>query len=467
MEENTLKLENMVPGDKATFNIVIENKSTVLSKYRTVIKCLNDDGLFAGLNVTIGGDEYDDKNKTVESDWEMLAVGSEDITVEVVIELPADAGNDYKKTSCTLAYTVEATQGNTQVRDYGMKWSGNAASLTRTASVAANVKTLEDVTDTVAKTVKIETPELLAAFAQSVNSGNDYYGYTVTLEADMDLCDIDWTPIGTEEHPFRCRVFDGQGYTISNLQCNGGVAGHTDLEATNQGLIGVTHAQYAVVEIKNLTICNVNIYAKNSAGAVIGSLDSIQSGFVQEYTGVHDIKLIGKVTIEGGSAGGIAGSPTSRWATGVGFSDIIIDVEEGSYVSNIMARELSGEGVSGTIGSVAAILAYSNGGVHDIKSNLDVIGSVSGDVGGIVGVGNYNYWDITYTGNVTVKNVAAKENGIYKGIGLIIGELAPLYGKKDPAKSISATGTLTIELTDGTTIHSNGQESNNFGGWAW
>ena len=49
-----LKLDNMTPGDKATFKITVKNKSTVAIKYRTVIEA-QDEGLFAGLAINIGG----------------------------------------------------------------------------------------------------------------------------------------------------------------------------------------------------------------------------------------------------------------------------------------------------------------------------------------------------------------------------------------------------------------------------
>ena len=71
----------------------------------------------------------------------------------------------------------------------------------------------------------------LEAFRDSVNAGTDdagdYAGYTVKLLDNIDLNDIEWTPIGTEEHPFS-GVFDGQNYTIKNYKIRG--------EGTNVGL---------------------------------------------------------------------------------------------------------------------------------------------------------------------------------------------------------------------------------------
>ncbi len=111
--EEGLTLEQFVPGDGIKFNIVVKNESTVTVKYRTIISCVNDNGLFAGLKVDIAnlasynGSEYVGK-------WQSIPVGSEDVVVPVTIELPEDAGNDYQEKTCTIVYKVEAIQGNAE-----------------------------------------------------------------------------------------------------------------------------------------------------------------------------------------------------------------------------------------------------------------------------------------------------------------------------------------------------------------
>lgn len=110
-ENGELTVSNMVPGDGITFNIVIKNNSSIEVKYRTIISCLSDNGLLSGLNVEIGNvAKYD--GTSIISDYETLAVNSDDITVPVKIELPEDAGNVYQGKTLTLSYKVEAVQGN-------------------------------------------------------------------------------------------------------------------------------------------------------------------------------------------------------------------------------------------------------------------------------------------------------------------------------------------------------------------
>lgn len=227
----------------------------------------------------------------------------------------------------------------------------------------------------------------------------------------------------------------------------------------------------------NLNICNADIYAMNSAGAVIGCLDTAQSSYwMAGYTGVHDITLTGKVTVEGGNSGGISGSPVSHWALQTGFSNITIDVEDGSYLSNVTAYERSyyyddgGNRVSagGALGGVIAVAAWDRGSTN-IESNLDVIG-IAGNVGGIVGIGNQVWYQINYTGDVTVKGVAPSADGKYN-YGLAVGGFAPVWHHYDMSEekraTVIATGTLTLELTNGTTVNTNGQASDAIGGFFW
>ena len=110
-----LELNNVVPGDGIKFNIVVKNESNVTVKYRTIISCENDNGLFAGLNITIDENNYNSVKAV--SSWEELTVGSNDAIVPVTIELPEGAGNEYQDKTCTVSYKVEAVQGNADTVD--------------------------------------------------------------------------------------------------------------------------------------------------------------------------------------------------------------------------------------------------------------------------------------------------------------------------------------------------------------
>ncbi len=115
-QAQTIALTNILPGDKISFNIKIENGSTVNVKYRTVIKALEDAGLFDGLKITIDDEEFD--GATIRTAYEDYAVGTGSKTVAVSVEMPLEAENYYQGTSCKLSYAVEAIQGNADTGVY-------------------------------------------------------------------------------------------------------------------------------------------------------------------------------------------------------------------------------------------------------------------------------------------------------------------------------------------------------------
>lgn len=115
LNDDGLALVNFMPGDFVTFNIKIHNASTVSVKCRTIISYADDNGLFGGLVVSIGGTTYTGTTKI--SGYDVLAVGSADKTIAVTIALPEGSGNQYQGKSCTISYKVEAVQGNASTED--------------------------------------------------------------------------------------------------------------------------------------------------------------------------------------------------------------------------------------------------------------------------------------------------------------------------------------------------------------
>lgn len=349
-------------------------------------------------------------------------------------------------------YTYESDSNDNQYdkdAGYAAVWSGASAPIERDDSVPATVKTLADVTDTEAKTVKIDSAELLAAFAQSVNSGNEYLNYTVTLEEDIDLGNKEWTPIGTINTPFK-GTFNGQNHTIYNLKITSG---------SNVGLFG--HITLSTVNytpgIQNLTLNNVTVNADNS-GAFVGNAHTTthnagNGGALQ----LINLKLTGKVTVEGEDVGGIIGTEWTDFQ--ISADNITVDVDNGSYIKG-----------TGVVGGVFASTPH--GHISNIKSNINVIAS-GADVaaGGIAGCAGWDMGDtddgeigyIICTGNVVATEVQATANGKYP-IGKIVGKEAnnsywayyycPQYGSF--FKNFTANNTIEITLTNGTVLTSNG-----------
>ena len=62
----------------------------------------------------------------------------------------------------------------------------------------------------------VNTASELAWISEQVTDGNSFVGKTVVLNADIDLNNVNWTPIGVDnKKPFN-GTFDGQEHTVFN-----------------------------------------------------------------------------------------------------------------------------------------------------------------------------------------------------------------------------------------------------------
>lgn len=212
---STLAISGILPGDSLSFKIKVANESTVAVKYRTIILCEADEGLFSGLKINIGNTQY--TGRTTTSNYETLAVNANPQEVEVKVSLPLGAGNQYQGKTCKIVYKVEAVQGNAEVENTPTNVFAvyNASDLNSFAIQLAN-NTLESSID------------------------------TLTLMDDIDMSEIDnfqgilWTR--------GAFTFDGNNKTISNLKSSGNEVGL------------ITRVTGETV-IKNLTISNAEITA--------------------------------------------------------------------------------------------------------------------------------------------------------------------------------------------------------------
>ena len=108
----------------------------------------------------------------------------------------------------------------------------------------------------------ISTSAGLFSFAKEVNSGKTYAGQTVILNADIDLNNATWTPIGgVNSYPSVtfAGTFDGNEHTISNLKARDFTANHAAA-----GFFGSITGK-----VKNLTLKDINISSSHYAGGIV------------------------------------------------------------------------------------------------------------------------------------------------------------------------------------------------------
>ena len=134
----------------------------------------------------------------------------------------------------------------------------------------------------------IKTAEDLKAMK---NNPNGKY----ILMGDIDLSEIDWEPIGTEENPFT-GIFNGNGYTISNMNITVDDGPKTE----NVGFFGCTDgATISNVILKDATISTPTSYNKGSVGTLIGSAKN---------TNIDNVTVVGATVSGHQKVGGLVGS---------------------------------------------------------------------------------------------------------------------------------------------------------------
>lgn len=237
--------------------------------------------------------------------------------------------------------------------------------------------------------------------AEQVNGGDNFSGKTVTLTADIDIENAEWTPIGTTDNPFAGK-FDGGSKTISNLNVN-------SPEEAFKGLFGrlVTPGT-----ISNVNINNAAVTGYDEVGAIVGSA----------YTGsVSNCHVSGDIAIEGHyHVGGITGY---GYAT---ISNCSVIGNAGSYVKGTyMKADFEGDAVGGIIGYAAEKNSAEAKVISECSAVIDVIGTRK--VGGIAGQcgKDANVYGCTFSGNVSTNAdetyIAANAGKIM--VGGLVGEL--------------------------------------------
>lgn len=109
-----LTIDKIVPGDKVSFDINGTNNSNVTILYRYKIENIDGSKLMSGLEFVIDDVKYEKMAKYI-SAWQTLNVNENMEDVEVTIELPELAGNEYQDLETKVLITVEAIQGNATV----------------------------------------------------------------------------------------------------------------------------------------------------------------------------------------------------------------------------------------------------------------------------------------------------------------------------------------------------------------
>lgn len=218
----------------------------------------------------------------------------------------------------------------------------------------------------------ISAPAHLEHLASMTNYGMDFTGVEFLQTADLDLrgsAQSPWTPIGTEDYPFR-GSYNGNCHTISGLYVDG-----EGLEPV--GLFGVA---------EGATIACIDIAASTFSGGTVGAVAGkvLRSGVVDCCTG-EDVTVT--VTAEQGSGGGIIGLVLDSESSSGSFSQV-------GFCSN--KASVTGQAYDGRIGGIlgrvsGVILDRASGGTRVVACRSNGTVSCSSEeityleAGGIAG----------------------------------------------------------------------------------
>ena len=327
-----------------------------------------------------------------------------------------------------LAVDLQATQAMHENDSFGDTYDEDAAAAILSWGDDTDESYQEDEKT---KTITITSEQELAALAARVNAGDPLTGYTVKLDADLDLAGRTWVPIGRNKLPFN-GTFDGQNHTVSNLT----IINDRSNSSANAyvGLIGYGSSNTV---IKDVVIDGATACGYLGVSAVCGGGSTIKQ--------ITNVTVKGDVQLGGGD----------DWYVGAMFgygyvkeiSNCHVEANEGSLVSG----ETYIGGIVGFCGE--GVLTLSN-----CSSNIDVSGySCAGGISGILHYGNTidtcEVKDVTVT---TTNNAISGRD--YKSCGAIAG----VYVDGSTATIKNCTGTATLVSNNGT--DNEGLIGTNFGG---
>jgi len=265
-------------------------------------------------------------------------------------------------------------------------------------------------------------------------------GRSYQLAKDLDAAGIAFEPIGNCGPTGNCMralgqfgfagVFDGRGYSISNLT----------IDAPERGGVGLFGVLAESGVVMNLRLENVSVSGRAGVGSVVGS------NFGTVYRCAAEGSVDGAMAIGGlvgGSGGlvydsGFSGSVTAKQAAG----GLVGDMTGGVYKGRAEGEISGSRGVGGLVG------LNTFGSIRDSWSSMTVSGS--NDIGGLVGVNTDAKVRNSYaTGNV---------NGDSNNIGGLVG-----FNSQSTVRNSYANGSVSgADAVGGLVGRNNGFVGNSY-----
>ena len=304
---------------------------------------------------------------------------------------------------------------------------------------------------------QLGTTDELAWFIKQVNGGNTTL--SAVLTADVDLNNVNWTPIGSSSAHF-AGSFDGAGHVIRNLHIDYQTAAAG--ERVYLGLFGyVEGTSDAHAVIKDLTVqgsvnarSEFSVYSGNVAGVMGYGKYADVSGVISRVDVTVDTK-----TGNACGVGGLAGVLVDGTMVNCGNEGDVSGVMNlGGLCYELYAGTMTGcyntGDVKGSGTYVGGVMGYAKQAVIKDVYNTGAVSTAKSMVGGLVGVMESSSLTNGYsTGTVTVAEAGGNAVGAAVGWADTLANICYLEGAaeagigRDDTGAASAAAKTADELT--------------------
>ena len=215
----------------------------------------------------------------------------------------------------------------------------------------------------------IDTAAEFAGFSQLVNSGTDFHDVTITLNTDIDLNNIEWTPIALDKDFLG--TFDGANHSISNMKITSSNKPLINTDKSYSGLFAKNNGT-----LLNLGIVNIIIDISDNALVYAGGITAFNTGVIKNCGTMGTINII---SLEKSFyVGGLVGFNNVGTIEKCNASIEIFAKSEGKVTQSCMAGGFVGENCGGIITK-----SYSTG--HIRVQTDEIINGGECNVGGFAG----------------------------------------------------------------------------------
>lgn len=318
-----------------------------------------------------------------------------------------------------------------QIHAETAKWSDNVSEITPVGNV-----------------YNITSANELAWVAQEVNNGN-LKNKIFILQADIDLKDKEWTPIGNSSSNAFTGYFRGDNHTISNLTITEQSSDYTGLFGNSKGDSGGS------TEISDVTLANVNINNISfGAGTLIGN---------SFYTDVTNCHVKGSISTVCGNPVNVGGLIGYAQHTVVDGSSTEVTYTVVDYTGKKDYYSLSIGGITGSAVSGMTIQnSYSAGeikrGTDDWSNNSLSTFNAGGLIGKVTEYYDYVVTNSFSTCSINISNFSTQSNSTEISVGGLVGYVnSPSTAGQSAKVAFSNSfykGTIT-PLTTTSTVKSN------------